>query len=64
MRLRYIYLILRLFERLCWAVAVVAFAFCASIMIFQAVDDWIETPGETKIETFSKVGRHRPLESE
>ncbi len=45
----------RLFERLCWATAVIVFTVCASIMVYQAVDDWIETPGETKIETFSKV---------
>ncbi len=38
-----------------WVVVTIALIGCAISIVHDAVTDWVETPGETKIETFSKV---------
>ncbi len=45
----------RIIEKVFWVVIVLTFMCCACSIIHTAAVAWIETPGDTKIKTFSKV---------
>ena len=45
----------RILERIFWVCVVIAGFTCASLIIHAAITDWIEYPGTTGIQTFSKV---------
>ena len=42
-------------ERIFWVAVVVTFAIFAASIILSAVQDWIDNPAVTNIETFSKA---------
>ena len=43
------------FEKLFWILTVVIGFSCASVIISNAVQGWVDQPGVTEIRTFSKV---------